>query len=273
MIVCILPPDSGGKIHTITRDLGDGDARSGRAQPSHPRTVAPSAITVGQPSPARASMNKMSRHESATTPEATLTKASTSGRTSSARRATHSAVTGTPREGTNTMPGHVRQFQYRSGRQRVTSRQHEHPRLSRHVLHKNPLGINRRPQQGHVAAVVEQPCGRLGQVVADQAQRDLRVRLLERGQYPGPPRTARGRLQPHGQLPGHRASRVPGRRHAPVQASQGLQGKAQERRTGRGERPAATPRSRPAQSRPRLPAAGSAWTGPAGPRARAGRRR
>src|SRR6185437_3223906 len=69
--------------------------------------VSPSAINAG-PHPGRQpGWTAMSRYASspAATLAATLANASTAGRRSSARQATHSEVGGTPRAGTNTVPG------------------------------------------------------------------------------------------------------------------------------------------------------------------------
>ena len=64
---------------------------------SAPAAPAPAAPAPAAPAPAAPAP--------AATLAATLAKASTAGRRSSARQATHSEVGGTPRAGTNTVPG------------------------------------------------------------------------------------------------------------------------------------------------------------------------
>ena len=113
--------------------------------------------------------------------------------------------------------------------------QHEHPWLLLDHRQLDPRGVHRRPDQGHVGAVVEQARRGRGQVEGDQLQLHCRVRAGEGGQQPGPRLPGGGHTRPDGQLSGHRAGRVDRRCHSAFQAGQRGPGGVQECRAGRGQ--------------------------------------
>jgi hypothetical protein len=112
-------------------------------------------------------------------------------------------------------------------------RQHEHAFFRRHHLHGQPGRGHRRPQQRHVGAVVQQPGGRMSQVIHRQVDVNGRVSGGEGRQDATAGQPAGRRAQPHHQPPGHDPGRMKRRRHPAIQRRQGLPRGIQERRTRR----------------------------------------
>ena len=130
-------------------------------------------------------------------------------------------------------PGHVGQLQYLPAGQRMTRRQHEHPRLRFHLRQHDARGIHRRPDQGHVGLVIEQPRRGRGQVIRQKRKLHRGVRGRERAQQPGAHRPGGHHAGPDHQPPRDRGGRVDRRRHPALQVGQRRPGRLQERRTGR----------------------------------------